>query len=94
MLDAQAATSEVVASVLAATLADNQKVLQELASIDRVRRMEPDGATEASTSSAARIPNLYGLFLLDPQGNLVASTGLDPEQFRSSRLRRRPSTAR
>src|SRR6187397_2148225 len=28
-------------------------------------------------------PNLYGLFLLGPQGNLVISTGLDPTEFQS-----------
>jgi signal transduction histidine kinase len=81
VLDAQAATSEVVASVLAATLADNQKVLQELASIDRVRQMEASSATEALDQFSRAHPNLYGLFLLDPQANLVASTGLDPAQF-------------
>ena len=63
------------------TLSDNQKVLQELASIDRVRRMDPGSATDALDQFSRAHPNLYGLFLLDPQGNLVASTGLDPTQF-------------
>ena len=83
VLDAQAATAEVVASVLGTTLSDNQKVLQELASIDRVRRMDPGSATETLDQFSRAHPNLYGLFLLDPQGNLVASTGLDPTQFQS-----------
>ena len=82
VLDAQVATAEVVASVLATTLSDNQKVLQELASIDRVRRIEPGSATDALDQFSRAHPNLYGLFLLGPQGNLVASTGLDPTQFR------------
>ncbi|HLL51335.1 MAG TPA: hypothetical protein VK356_11765, partial [Thermomicrobiales bacterium] len=81
LLDAQAATAEVVASVLAATLSDNQKVLQELASIDRVRRVEPESAKDALDQFSRAHPNLYGLFLLNPQANLVASTGLDPGQF-------------
>ena len=81
VLDAQAATSEVVASVLAATLTDNQKVLQELASINAVRGMEVDKATDAIDQFSRAHPNLYGIFLLDPQANLVASTGLDPAQF-------------
>ena len=56
VLDAQAATAEVVASVLAATITDNQKVLQELASIDRVRRVETGtGHRGASISSAGPI---------------------------------------
>src|SRR5918999_4872813 len=83
VLDAQAATAEVVASVLVATLSDNQKVLQELASIDRVRRMDAGSATDALDQFSRAHPNLYGLFLLDPQANLVFSTGLDPTQFQS-----------
>ena len=83
VLDAQAATAEVVASVLGTTLSDNQKVLQELASIDRVRRMDPGSAKDALDQFSRAHPNLYGLFLLGPQGNLVAGTGLDPTQFQS-----------
>ena len=98
VLDAQAATAEVVASVLGTTLSDNQKVLQELASIDRVRRMDPGSAKEALDQFSRAHPNLYGLFLLDPQGNLVASTGLDPAQFqitfRVHRCRRSVAQAR
>jgi signal transduction histidine kinase len=83
VLDAQAATAEVVASVLATTLADNQKVLQELASIDRVRKMEPASATDALDQFSRAHPNLYGLFLMDQAGVVVASTGLEPQQFRA-----------
>jgi len=83
VLDAQTATAEVVASVLGTTLSDNQNVLQELASIDRVRRMDPGSAKDALDQFSRAHPNLYGLFLLGPQGNLVASTGLDPTQFQS-----------
>jgi len=83
VLDAQAATAEVVASVLGTTLADNQKVLQELASIDRVRRMDPGSAKDTLDQFSRAHPNLYGLFLLGPQGDLIASTGLDPTQFQS-----------
>ena len=82
VLDAQAATAEVVASVLGTTLSDNQKVLQELASMDRVRRMDPESADALDQFGRAH-PNLYGLFLLGPQGDLIASTGLDPTQFQA-----------
>jgi signal transduction histidine kinase len=40
-------------------------------------------ATEALDQFSRAHPNLYGLFLLGLQGNLVASTGLDPTQFQS-----------
>src|SRR5919107_5956710 len=83
ILDAQAATAEVVASVLGTTLSDNQNVLQELASLDRVRRMDAESAKDALDQFSRAHPNLYGLFLLGPQGNLVVSTGLDPTQFQS-----------
>ncbi|MCA9863840.1 MAG: cache domain-containing protein, partial [Thermomicrobiales bacterium] len=84
VLDAQAATAEVAASVISATIADNQKVLQELASIDRLRRMETEPAKEALDQFSRAHPNLYGLFLLSDTGQLVASTGLDPNQFRAN----------
>ena len=81
ILDAQAATAGVVASVLGTTLSDNQNVLQELASLDRVRRMDAESAKDALDQFSRAHPNLYGLFLLGPGGNLVISTGLDPTQF-------------
>jgi signal transduction histidine kinase len=80
VLDAQASMAEVVASVLATTLSDNQKVLNELAAIDKVRRMEPSAAKDALDQFSRAHPNIYGLFLLDQNGNLVTSTGLDPQQ--------------
>lgn len=84
VLDAQAATAEVAASVIGATIVDNQKVLQELAGLDRLRRMEPEPGKDALDQFSRAHPNLYGLFLLDDTGQLVASTGLDPNQFRAN----------
>ncbi|MCA9878684.1 MAG: HAMP domain-containing protein, partial [Thermomicrobiales bacterium] len=84
VLDAQASTAEVAASVISATIADNQKVLQELASFDRVRLMENAPALEALDQFSRAHPNLYGLFLLNNTGQIVASTGLDPNQFRAN----------
>jgi hypothetical protein len=81
VLDAQSATAEVVATVLASTLNDNHKMLQELASIDRLRRMDPASAKEALDLFSRALPSIYGLFLVDQHGELVASTGLDPSQF-------------
>ncbi len=84
VLDAQGATAEVAASVISATIVDNQKVLQELASIDRLRRMETEPSREALDQFSRAHPNLYGLFLLSDTGQLIASTGLDPNQFRAN----------
>src|ERR671916_3146424 len=83
VLDAQAATAEVVASVLGTTLSDNQKVLQELGSLEGVRRMDPGSAKDTLDQFSRAHPNLYGLFLLGPQRNQIASTGLDPTPFQS-----------
>jgi signal transduction histidine kinase len=83
VLEAQNATAGVVASVLATTLSENQEVLTELASIDKLRRMEPEPAKETLDIFSRAKPSLYGLFLLDPGGNVVASTGLDPSPFQA-----------
>lgn len=83
VLDAQATTAEVAASVIGAMITDNQKVLQELASIDRVRKLEAEPSLEALDQFSRAHPNVYGLFLLNADGALVTSTGLDPEQFRN-----------
>jgi signal transduction histidine kinase len=85
VLDAQAATAEVAASVLATALTDNQKVLQELASIDKVRRMDASSSRDVLDQFSRAHPNLYGLFLLNKDGGIVVSTGLDPAQFRGNR---------
>jgi signal transduction histidine kinase len=83
VIEAQNATAEVVASVLSATLAENQEVLKDLSSIDRLRRMEPGPAQETLDIFSRAKPNLYGLFLLDPAGNVVASSGLDVSEVQA-----------
>src|SRR5690348_3899719 len=44
LLEAQSATVEVVAKVVAATLDDNTRVLNEIGSIDKVRRLDANSA--------------------------------------------------
>lgn len=85
VLDAQAAAAEVAASVLATALTDNQKVLQELAGIDKVRKMDATSSRDVLDQFSRAHPNLYGLFLLNKDSGIVASTGLDPGQFRGNR---------
>src|SRR5687768_1654164 len=46
LFDDQNAAAEVVAKVLEATLAENEKVLTDLASTDRIRRLEPTQADD------------------------------------------------
>ncbi|MGI9254831.1 MAG: HAMP domain-containing protein, partial [Thermomicrobiales bacterium] len=78
LLDAQSATAEVVAQVLAGTLDENERVLQEVAMNDRVQKMEPVGTGETLEQFRRARPNLYGMFLAGSDGALVAASGLDP----------------
>lgn len=83
VIEAQSATAEIIASVLSATLAENQEVLSDLASIDKLRRMEPEPAKETLDIFSRAKPNLYGLFLLDPAGNIVATSGLSVSEVQA-----------
>lgn len=83
LLDAQGATAEVVAQVLAGTLSDNERVLEAVASAEDVQGMSPDAAVTLDQFRRAR-PNLYGLFLYDAGGRLVAGSGMDPEALRDT----------
>ena len=81
LLDAQQAAAEVVAQYLAATLEDNRRVLDELATTDGVRRLDA-AATEDLLSQFWRArPSLYGLFLVDADGFVIAHAGMDPSQL-------------
>lgn len=78
VLQAQASSAEVVAQVLGSSLSDNQAVLAELASSDRIRKMEAAPASEVLDQFKRARPNLYGLFLLRPDGAVHAFSGMDP----------------
>lgn len=78
LIDAQSATAEVVAQVLAGALAENERVLLEVAANDRVQKMEAVGAGETLEQFRRARPNLYGMFLAGGDGKLIAASGLDP----------------
>ncbi len=83
LLAAQGATAEVVAQVLAATLDDNERVLTEVGASERTREMDPVRSGESLDQFKRARPNLYGLFLVDPNGEIVAFSGLDPAPLRA-----------
>jgi signal transduction histidine kinase len=85
LLEAQSATVEVVAKVVAATLDDNTRVLSEIATIDKVRRLDAASAGDVLDQFQRARPSLYGLFLLGPDRHIVVSRGLDPTPFQSIR---------
>ncbi|HEU0115889.1 MAG TPA: cache domain-containing protein, partial [Thermomicrobiales bacterium] len=85
LLEAQSATVEVVAKVVAATLDDNTRALSEIATIDKVRRLDAASAGDVLDQFQRARPSLYGLFLLGPDREVVVSRGLDPAQFQSIR---------
>jgi signal transduction histidine kinase len=83
LLEAQSATVEVVAKVVAATLDDNTRVLNEIASIDKVRRLDANSAGDVLDQFQRARPSLYGLFLIAPDHSVVAWRGIDPSQFQT-----------
>ncbi len=78
LIDAQSATAEVVAQVLAGTLDENERVLQEVTMNDRVQKMEPVGVGETLEQFQRARPSLFGMFAADSDGQLIAASGLDP----------------
>ncbi|HET7092958.1 MAG TPA: cache domain-containing protein [Thermomicrobiales bacterium] len=85
LLEAQSATAEVVAKVVAGTLDDNTRALSEIATIDKVRRLDASSAGDVLDQFQRARPSLYGLFLLAPDRSLVVSRGLDPSPFQAVR---------
>lgn len=81
LLDAEVATAEVVAQVLRTMLDDNGRVLQELANTERVRTLDPVQSSEVLDQFKRARPNLYGLFILDADRNLISVAGLEPSTF-------------
>ncbi|MCC6314770.1 MAG: HAMP domain-containing protein [Thermomicrobiales bacterium] len=84
LLDAQTATAEVVAQVLAATLDDNERMLGEAAGSDRVQRLDATQVGEVLDQFKRARPNLYGLFLMDANRQTVAFAGLDPQPLKTT----------
>ncbi len=81
LLDAEVATAEVVAQVLRTMLDDNGRVLAELANSERVRELDPTRSSEVLDQFKRARPNIYGLFILDSDRNLISVAGLEPSTF-------------
>lgn len=84
LLDAQGATAEVVAQVLGATLDDTGRMLDALADLGPVRKLETPDVGEILDQFKRARPTVYGLFATDERGQIVASTGLDPAPLRAA----------
>ncbi len=84
LLQAQSATAEVVAQVVAATLEDTGLMLDELAAADRLLKPGEPTAEEVLDQFRRGRPNLYGMFLIDNRGELVASAGFDADPLRNA----------
>jgi signal transduction histidine kinase len=84
LLQAQSATAEVVAQVVAATLEDTGVMLDEVAAADRLLKPGESTAEEVLDQFRRGRPNLYGMFLIDNRGELVASAGFDPDPLRNA----------
>ena len=80
--DTQFAFAEVVSRGITQTLSENQEVLANLATNSRIRSMDPVTSQEVLGQAKELRPSLTGLFLLDPEQNLIAySGGIDPVLF-------------
>jgi signal transduction histidine kinase len=84
LLDAEVATAEVVAQVLGTLLDENGRVLGELASSEPLRDLAPLTSSELLDQFKRARPNLYGLFILDANRDLIGVAGLEPSTFASS----------
>lgn len=85
LLDTEAAAAQVVAGILAATIEDNQDTLERLAALDEFHTANVDTALVSELLSQFRRarPSLSGLFFLDQQGRIIATSGLDSSQLPS-----------
>ena len=81
LLDAEVATAEVVAQVLGTLLDENGRVLGELASSEPLRDLAPLTSSELLDQFKRARPNLYGLFILDANRDLIGVAGLEPSTF-------------
>ncbi|CAN5817772.1 hypothetical protein BH24CHL4_BH24CHL4_20830 [soil metagenome] len=84
VFDTQFAFAEVVSRGITQTLTENRDVLTSIASVATIQQMDPARSQEVLAQANALRPSLAGLFLLDPEKNIVAvSGGIDPEAFQA-----------
>ncbi len=82
VFETQFAFAEVVSRGITQTLTENQEVLTTISADSRIKSMNPAEAQEVLAQAKELRPSLTGLFLLDPQKNIVAfAGGVDPAGF-------------
>ncbi len=84
LYETEVAFAEVVSRGISQTLQENQDVLTSMAANPSISSMDPVTAGEALAQAKELRPSLAGLFLLDPQQNVIAySGGIDPASFQA-----------
>ncbi|MBX3071601.1 MAG: HAMP domain-containing protein [Thermomicrobiales bacterium] len=82
IFETQLAFAEVVARGITQTLTENQEVLTTISADSRIKSMDPALAQEVLAQAKELRPSLTGLFLVDPNKNIVAfAGGVDPAGF-------------
>lgn len=84
LYETEVAFAEVVSRGINQTLQENQDVLTSLSTTPAIRSMDPAQANEMLGRAKELRPSLSGLFLLDPQQNVIAMAGgIDPATFQA-----------
>src|SRR5215204_446149 len=84
LYETEVAFAEVVSRGINQTLEENQDVLTSLSANTSVASMDAAMAGEVLAQAKELRPSLSGLFLLDPQQNVIAySGGIDPASFQA-----------
>ncbi len=82
VFETQLAFAEVVSRGITQTLTENQDVLTTISANPAIRQMDPVASQELLAQAKELRPSLTGLFLLDPNKEIVAyAGGIDPEEF-------------
>jgi len=84
LYETEVAFAEVVSRGINQTLQENQDVLTSLSANPAISSMDPTQASEVLAQAKELRPSLAGLFLLDPNQNVIAySGGIDPAAFQA-----------
>jgi two-component system, NarL family, sensor histidine kinase DegS len=77
IIETETAMSRVVAQGINQALIENQEVLTGLASTEAIRSLKPDAAKRELAQWSRARPNMYGLSLISPNTEVVASAGVE-----------------
>ncbi|MEZ4507907.1 MAG: PDC sensor domain-containing protein, partial [Thermomicrobiales bacterium] len=84
LYETEVAFAEVVSRGINQTLQENQDVLTSLSANPAISSMDPTQASEVLAQAKELRPSLAGLFLLDPNQQVIAySGGIDPAAFQA-----------